>query len=75
MLKLMFACDNELLYRFIENADADVEDDDIFVLVRYPREDSEAPIRFKSMAIGPANDWYVEHRENDNFHSIDKVIN
>ena len=76
MLKHMFTCGNEGLYRYfdkLEEAD-EIEDDDQFMLVRYPKGDSTSKvIKLTNMSINFANTWYMKNREKDEFTRIDRV--
>ena len=76
MVKHMFSCKNERLYRFFDNPEDvdDVKDGDQFMFVRYPKEGSDSKvIRTASWSIEFANNWYLKNREKDAFTRVDTV--
>lgn len=73
MLRMMFEYKNEEMYRYIYDEDEEVTDDTIFVLIQYPKRGEPDVIHYTRMNIRWANNWYMNHKERDEFHVINDV--
>lgn len=71
MVRMMFQYKNEEMYRYVKTEDEEVTDDTIFTLIQYPKPGEKEPIKYTRMNIKWANNWYMNHKDRNEF----KVFN